>query len=451
MRDEQAHARRAWCECGGVRLHRAAAHRARARHRRVRARISGAGHHLGRRPRGRARDGTAERRGGGALRRQERGVVPETRPHRHPDHDHDLPVDGHRQHVRARDHQVSDALPHQVLRLGRRPDRNRGHAVLRLTSRLRTRFAGERGAVAVMVSLLLVPMFGFAAIAVDIGSLYAEKARLQIAADAAAFAVAHDWSLGRCGDMLATARALVVANDGEASTLQPVLNGVPLSVTVTGRTPKKHWSAPVFVNDATAVSATATVGWGAPSAGTAVLPLTFSWCSFQKQTGGGLPSTTTQQTIFLTKSAGLASCTGPSGNVVPGGFGFLKTDQSGCRSTSKVGDNLNSEPGESPPNGCTTTDFAAWIGQTVLLPLFDKYGESGSNAWYHVYGYAAFRLTGYQFTGQYKTGTKPCGPGTNGNDRCVTGYYTRFVDLRDAWTYSPTAPQLGASILRLIR
>jgi hypothetical protein len=33
----------------------------------------------------------------------------------------------------------------------------------------------------------------------------------------------------------------------------------------------------------------------------------------------------------------------------------------------------------------------------------------------------------------------------------VSGYFTRFVELSDAWTYSPTAPTLGASILRLIR
>ena len=38
-----------------------------------------------------------------------------------------------------------------------------------------------------------------------------------------------------------------------------------------------------------------------------------------------------------------------------------------------------------------------------------------------------------------------------GNDRCVSGYFTRFVELSDAWNYSPDAPQLGASILRLIR
>jgi Flp pilus assembly protein TadG len=60
----------------------------------------------------------------------------------------------------------------------------------RLTSRLKRRLRGERGAAAVVLSLLMVPMLGFAAIAVDIGSLYAERARLQVGADAAAIAVA---------------------------------------------------------------------------------------------------------------------------------------------------------------------------------------------------------------------------------------------------------------------
>ena len=39
----------------------------------------------------------------------------------------------------------------------------------------------------------------------------------------------------------------------------------------------------------------------------------------------------------------------------------------------------------------------------------------------------------------------------NGNVRCISGYFTRFVELSDAWNYSPNAPQLGSSILRLIR
>jgi Flp pilus assembly protein TadG len=319
----------------------------------------------------------------------------------------------------------------------------------RLTSPFRRRLGDERGASAVLLSLLLVPMLGFAAIAVDVGSLYAEKARLQVAADAAALAVAQDCSRGACGDMLATAQSLITANDGEGTAAHPVLSSAPLSVTVTGSTPQEHWFAPVLGYDATAVSATATVGWGGPSEGTAVLPLTFSWCSFKAQTGGGLPSGTTAHTVKLTKSADLPDCTGPSGNVVPGGFGFLVTDTGTCEVTSAIDQRMTSSTGNTPPSGCGVEDFAGYVGQTVLLPIFDEFGGTGSGAWYRVYGYAAFTLTGYDFGGQFNTDKKVCGG--NGSDRCVTGYFTRFVELSDAWNYSPDAPQMGSSVLRLIR
>jgi Flp pilus assembly protein TadG len=317
----------------------------------------------------------------------------------------------------------------------------------RLTDLFRRRLSDERGASAVLFALLLVPILGFAAIAVDIGSLYAEHSRLQVAADAAAIAVAQDCSRGSCGDMLATARAMVTANDGAAAAAQPVLSSAPLSVSVTGRTPVKHWFAPVIGYDSTAVSASATVGWGAPSAGTAVLPLTFSWCEFSQQTGGGLPSGTTVRTIYFTKTSNTIGCTGPSNNAVPGGFAYLATDPGKCAATTRLGGQWMSDTGNSVPSACSTADLSKWVGQTVLLPLFDQSGSTGSNAWYRVYGYAAFKLTGYALGGQYATSPKPC----SGNDRCVSGYFTRFVDLRDAWTYSPTAPTLGASILRLIR
>lgn len=321
----------------------------------------------------------------------------------------------------------------------------------RLTSRLRRRVRDERGAAAVLISLLLVPMLGFAAIAVDVGALYAERARLQIAADAAALAVAQDCARGNCGDMLATARALVAANDGAASAAQPVLSNDPLSVTVEGSTPQEHWFAPVIGHDSTEVSAVATVGWGGPSRGTSVLPLIFSWCSFKAQTNGGMPSTTTTQTIMFSKSDDGSGCFGPSGNEVPGGFAWVAPDAGTCRATHSIDKLLPSDTGVSLPGSCKQADLDRWLNRTVLLPIFDLSGGTGINAWYRVYGYAAFTITGYAVNGSVNTGKKVCGPGTTSSDRCVTGYYTRFVELSDAWDYSPDAPQLGSSILRLIR
>jgi Flp pilus assembly protein TadG len=317
----------------------------------------------------------------------------------------------------------------------------------RLTSRLRRRLHGERGATAVVFALLLVPVLGFAAVAVDIGALYAEKARLQVAADAAAIAVAQDCSRGNCGDMLATAQTLITANDTEGTAAQPVLSSDPLSVSVTGGVPVEHWFAPVIGHDSTRVAATATVGWGSPSRGTAVLPVTFSWCEFEQMTGGGVPSSEVVRTIYFSKTSNTVGCTGPSNNFVPGGFAYLDTPSGKCEAASARNERSYSKTGNSVPADCSTADFSEWIGQSVLLPLFEESGDTGNNAWYRVYGYAAFRLTGYHLGGQYSTAPKPC----SGNERCVAGYFTRFVELSDAWDYDPDAPQLGSSILRLIR
>jgi Flp pilus assembly protein TadG len=313
----------------------------------------------------------------------------------------------------------------------------------RRTRRTR-RLRDERGAAAVLIALVLVPLLGFAAIAVDVGAVYAERARLQTAADAAALAVAQDCARGNCGDMQATASAMVAANDPDVATAPPVLSNSPLSVTVSGDKPTHHWFAPVLGIDSTQVRASATVAWGEPGAGTAVLPLTFSWCSFSQQTGG--LASTTPQTIFFTKTAN-DGCTGPSGNAVPGGFAYLDTTAGRCQAASARGDQSGSSTGNSVPSPCSSSDFSAWIGRTVLLPLYDQAGSTGSNAWYHVYAYAAFTLTGYSLGGQYKTSPAPCG----GNDRCIAGYFTRFVDLSDRFTYTTDGPDTGASILRLIR
>ncbi len=317
----------------------------------------------------------------------------------------------------------------------------------RLTSRLRRRLHGERGATAVVFALLLVPVLGFAAVAVDIGALYAEKARLQVAADAAAIAVAQDCSRGNCGDMLATAQTLITANDTEGTAAQPVLSSDPLSVSVTGGVPVEHWFAPVIGHDSTRVAATATVGWGSPSRGTAVLPVTFSWCEFEQMTGGGVPSSEVVRTIYFSKTSNTVGCTGPSNNFVPGGFAYLDTPSGKCEAASARNERSYSKTGNSVPADCSTADFSEWIGQSVLLPLFEESGDTGNNAWYRVYGYAAFRLTGYHLGGQFSTSSQPC----HGNDRCISGYFTRFVELSDAWDYDPDAPQLGSSILRLIR
>jgi Flp pilus assembly protein TadG len=312
---------------------------------------------------------------------------------------------------------------------------------------LRRRLAGERGGMAVLVALLLVPLLGFTAVAVDVGAMYAERARLQTAADAGALAVARDCALGACGDMQATAQSMVDANLGDASAAPPVLGSNPTSVTVTGSTPTEHWFAPVLGHDSTQVLASSTVAWGGPSRGTAVLPLTFSVCEFFQQTDDGMPSGTTVRTIYFSKTSDTEGCTGPSRNFVPGGFAYLDTPPARCEAASARNERSYSSTGNTPPSECAPSYIASLVGDTVLLPLFDDSGDSGSNAWYHVYAYAAFTITGYHFGGQFSTTPKPCG----GNERCISGYFTRFVEMSDRFDYDSSAPSTGAWVLRLVR
>jgi hypothetical protein len=63
------------------------------------------------------------------------------------------------------------------------------------------------------------------------------------------------------------------------------------------------------------------------------------------------------------------------------------------------------------------------VGEVVLLPYFDEFRSVGANSEYHVAGFGAFYITGYNFGGQYKEdsivdGTPPC----KGEDRCIEGY-----------------------------
>ena len=66
--------------------------------------------------------------------------------------------------------------------------------------------------------------------------------------------------------------------------------------------------------------------------------------------------------------------------IVPGGFAYLDTDPGACAVTSALGGQWTSKTGNSVPSACATSDFSKWIGKTVLLPLFDQSGLTGTNA-----------------------------------------------------------------------
>lgn len=305
------------------------------------------------------------------------------------------------------------------------------------------RLSDDRGAVAVLVAILMVPLLGFAAISLDIAATHTEKQQLQTGADAAALAIAQDCARKACGSPQLTAQTMATLNSNSGDVVArvaPVPTAASGRVTVVNSTVREHWFAPVLGIESTDVTASASAGWGAPTGGTAVLPLIFSLCDFKAQTGGGLPSGTIERTILSAKTAP-TGCT-EKGSYVPGGFGWLETDSGNtCQTTTRIGAKAYSEPGNTPKR----CDLSAIRNKTVLMPVFDgQFGGNGRGAWYQVHGYVGFTVTGYYFSGQ--SWNPPCGK----NDRCISGYFTAMHTTDPDFTYGPGAPNLGASAVHLL-
>jgi Flp pilus assembly protein TadG len=311
------------------------------------------------------------------------------------------------------------------------------------------RVADERGAVAVIVALLMVPLMGFAALAIDVSALWAQKQQLQNGADAGALAIAQECLKGSCGSTAQTAQSLAAANLNSGSSTATVTSLTSNSVTVRNSSVRQHLFAPVLGIDASNVAASATVSWGVPTGGIGRLPLTFNLCEFNHYTGGGVPSDTIERTILFSKTKSPTTCAPKPGNFVPGGFGWVEVNSGTCNRRSAVSgvlSQLESDPGNSPPSSCSPADFASMRNQTVLLPVFDDWGGTGSNAYFKVHGYAAFKITGYYFASQFTYGSPlPC----DGNERCIRGYFTKMVNRDASFTYGSGAPDLGSSVISL--
>ena len=139
-------------------------------------------------------------------------------------------------------------------------------------------------------------------------------------------------------------------------------------------------------------------------------------------------------------------CTGPSGNLVPGGFGWLTTNAGTCQTSSTIGGDPPLRPGQLGSEQLLDQRLRGGTGsRRCCCRSSTRTAGAGSNATYRIYGYAAFKMTGYSFGGQNNSNPAPC----NGNERCIAGYFTRFVDISEAFTYGAGGPQLGASIVRL--
>lgn len=328
----------------------------------------------------------------------------------------------------------------------------------------------EHGAVAVIVAVTLVVLLGFAALAVDVGAMYAEKAQLQNGADSSALAIAGDCAAGSCGDMSATGDLLADgnANDGSSgitSITFPNATTVRVETNArdagTGANAFSLYFAQVLGIDATDIRAVAEASWGTPSSAS-TLPWTVSECVFKKylspsqlseleETGSftGDPIPTHILMRYDENAPAYPGCAEQNG-YQPGGFGWLDSD-SGCTADVSEGGTAEGQPGNHFPNDAECqARLATIMDQPAIIPLFDSATDGGSNTVYTITGFAAFEITGYRFGGQpAQNHNDPEAPSCTGNCRGLQGYFTRYLSLEEGLSTSGGSTNYGASVVVL--
>jgi Flp pilus assembly protein TadG len=323
----------------------------------------------------------------------------------------------------------------------------------RLTPRHRPKNSnldGERGAVSVVVALLLIVLLGFGAVAVDVGMLYAERIQLRNGADAASLAIAQKCAKNASDADCSTTSALASsfangnANDGLSNIKSTVLDKTNRTVTVTagaqeaGKTANEVslFFARVLGMDTAEVNASSKAQWGTPSKGPVILPLAIAHCKLNISPTTGIG---TEQVL----DQAFNGCAG-----IPGGFGWIQSAATKCAVTLTAGASNNSgvwftsDTGASAPTACTSADFSQMNNQTVLLPLYDLATGTGSTGKYYIKGFAAFHVTGYHFADISWTA------GGKVDNKTIRGYFVKFVSLSQALELG-NAPDFGTTVVRL--
>jgi Flp pilus assembly protein TadG len=269
----------------------------------------------------------------------------------------------------------------------------------------------ERGAVAVVVAILLVVLFGFAAFALDTGNAWQSRRHLITATDAAALAAAREFALGQNG-CAGTDDAMVGANFAgssvEACTASTTSG--PGYVTVRASHDVEWNFARIFGLTSGTIHSSTTAAWSNPLGLKGLRPL-------------GLCANVPELADWLASGP-----TGPSGTVR---IMYTKDHPDDCGGTApgnwgvqdfNGGNNSNNETRDWLENGYPDlVKKGSWIpgntgsfsnslsselsmlvssGQSFTLPVFSSVTGNGSNASFHIVEFVGVKLVGYQATGR---------------------------------------------------
>jgi hypothetical protein len=304
-----------------------------------------------------------------------------------------------------------------------------------------TRLRGESGQTTVMAAVFMVVLLGMAGMVLDVGSWFRQQRVSQATVDSAALAGAQALPTDP-----ATARSLATSfatkNGGVAgATFTVTTKWTPNDmITVSQTGSASGFFSKLFGVSTVSLTAKASAVAEIPTEVSGVAPIAVDLHQAQLS-GPGCPCFGVPAVLPLDKKG------------VPGAFGMIDLDQTdnGNTGTSTLADwvtsgydaylplgNYDSDPGATFNSSQVYNALVGRYGTDLLFPVYDTLTGNGSNAAYHVVGWASFHLQLAQ------------GSGVNGS---LTGYFDRVIwdgIVSSSGPSNPAIPDLGVYSVALI-
>ena len=281
-----------------------------------------------------------------------------------------------------------------------------------MIARARRGADSERGAVAVIVAICAVVLFGMAAYAIDAGDAWRTRRNLITATDAAALAAAEKYAVG--SDGCSTEPSIFVpANILEATVTRCAFtdlgDGAGYVTVDAEKTVDFKFAGVIGINSHDVASST-TAGFGLPQSLLGLRPLALCNQSdaFLTWVADGMPLNSSPYTIPYTKES-----PGDCGPNAPGNWGVLDLD-GGSNSNRDTrdwllngyfGDFIDSDdviPGDTGAfsNSLSTElNFLRTNHVVIDLPVYQAVSGNGSNARFTLYGFVGVTIIDFRTTG----------------------------------------------------
>jgi Flp pilus assembly protein TadG len=280
----------------------------------------------------------------------------------------------------------------------------------RVCARHQEALGDERGAVAVMIAIVLTLLMGMAAFALDTGNGWQTRRHLITATDAAALAAAETYAENGNG-CVGVPSTFVSANLAAATVTSCAFTNVAPGagyVTVQAKTGLHYDFAGVIGFGDRDVHSSTTAAFGQPLGLTGLRPLAL--CDASTAYESWLASNmSTPFTVTITYSK---SSPGDCGANVPGNWGVLDFNggansnndtkdwvQNGYPGMVTAPSSVPGDPGAFSNSLNTALNTLKTSGEVFQLPVYDSAAGNGNNAQFSVIGFVSVVLIDYKATG----------------------------------------------------